>query len=415
MNQKTAGLCVSMLSALQLVALSLSTHAADAPPDIVELAKRNTRSLAYTDTTISGPGADHLLAATADAQFVLFGEDHLDHEIPRFAGALYSTLHDQRGFRHLVVEQDPLAIEDALATERRGDTGKIAAHARAYPTLYEFDTDEDLAVLALAGHLEKGPDAIWGVEQSTGAVRYLEELSKLAPNATVRARVEKMLAEARVADDKPTYHVNWLIAEGTSPALAALRDEFKPRDGSRAHRLLDGLTRSAEVFGYYRRADAGEWVALFNNTVREEVLKSNFIERYRAAAKREALPKALFKFGANHLYHGRNPTNAHPIGNLAHELAIFNGKTAYGLFVLPLGPNYSGYKDLPPWLLPLLPAQEPATPVLIDLVALRPYQKLYRDQVAEADKWQLRDLMNGYQAIVLLPGSRPGERKLGGR
>jgi hypothetical protein len=394
---------------------TLPLLAADAPPDIVELAGRNTRAFSYTDTTISGPGAEHLLTDTAGAQFVLFGEDHLDHEIPRFAGALYSTLHERHGFRHLVVEQDPVGIVDALAAERRGDADKIAAHARAYSTLYEFDTDEDLAVLALAGRLEKGPDAIWGVEQATGAVRYLEELAGLAPNAAARTRVDQMLADARRADDKPTYNVNWLIAENTSASLAALREAYRPRTGTREQRLLDALIKSAEIFGYYRRAEAGEWVSLYNNTVREEVLKANFLERYRAAARREALPKAMFKFGANHLYHGRNPTNSLPIGNLAHELAIFNGSFAYGIYVLPLGPNYSGYKDFPAWLLPLLPAQEPTQPVVIDLVPLRPYQKLFRDRVAESDKWQLRDLMNGFQAIVLLPGSKPGERKLGGR
>jgi hypothetical protein len=401
-----------LLALLALLAPPFAARGADAP-DIAALARQNTHAFAYTDTAISGAGADQLLAATAGVQFVLFGEDHLDHEIPRFAGALFATLHDKHGFRHLAVEQDPVAIEDALAAARRGDVDKIAAHARAYPTLYEFDTDEDLAVLALAGRVAKGPDAIWGLEQATGAVRYLEELAALAPEAAIRRQVETLLAEARVADDKPTYNVNWLIAENTSASLAALRDAYGAKPGTRARRLLDALARSAEIFGYYRRAEAGEWVGLYNNTVREEVLKANFIERYRAAAKREALPKVMFKFGANHLYHGRNQTNALPIGNLAHELAIFNGSAAYGLFVMPLGPNYSSYGDLPAWLLPVLPAQEPTTPVLIDLVALRPYQKLFRDQVAEADQWLLRDLMNGYQAVVLLPGSRPGERRLG--
>lgn len=401
--------------AILLATLPLALSAAVPSPDIVELAKRSMLALAYSDTAISGPGAEHLLAATADAQFVLFGEDHLDHEIPRFAGALYAALHDRHGFKHLVVEQDPVAVEDALAPARRGDAGKIAAHAKAYSSLYEFDTDEDLAVLALAGRLEKGPDAIWGVEQATGAVRYLEELATLAPDAAARGLANQLLAEARIADDKPAYNVNWLIAAGTPVSLAALREAFDPKAGTRAQRLLDGLIKSAEIFGYYRRAETGEWVGLFNNTVREEVLKANFIERYRLAAKREPSPRAMFKFGANHLYHGRNQTNALPIGNLAHELAIFNGLTAYGLFVLPLGPNYSSYEDLPAWILPVLPTQEPTSPVLVDLVALRPYQKLFRDQVAEADKWMLRDLMNGYQAIVLLPGSKPGERKLGGR
>ena len=403
-------LTLSLLAAVPLHAL------ADTPaPDPAELLKSSTHVFAYTDATIRGEGAEHLLKATADAQFVLFGEEHMDHAIPIFAAGLYATLHDKQGFKHLVLEQSPVAIEDSLAPARRGDVEKIAAHAKRYPQLYEFDTDEDLALLALAGRLERGPDAIWGVEQATSAIRYLEELATLARNDVSKERVEAALAEARAADTEPKYSVNWLIAPGTSETLATLETAFKAAPGSRASELLRALTKSAEIFGYYRRAEAGESVGLFNNTVREEELKANFLRRYHAAAKRGPLPKAMFKFGANHLYHGRNPTNAHPIGNLAHELAIVNGQKACGLYVLALGPDYVGYKDLPAWMAPILPAQEPTEPTLVDLEALRRYQRLFRDKVAPADQWMLRDLMNGYQALVLLPGSRAGERKLGGR
>lgn len=402
-----------------LLALSLiltARAAAPAPaPDTAALVTANSHVFSYTDTALHGPGADLLLKFASTAQFVLFGEEHMDHSIPLFAGALYASLNQKYGFTHLVVEQDPVAIEDALDPKRRGDASKIAAHARVYPTLYEFDTDEDLALLALAGRLEKGPDAIWGVEQTTGVVRYLEELLTLAPNEASRTLVAELLAQARAADHEPKYSVNWLIAEETPAALASLEGLFETNAKPRAYRLIDGLQDSSEIFGFYRRAEAGEFVGLYNNTAREEVLKKNFLERYRAAAKREALPKAMFKFGANHLYHGRNPTNALPIGNLAHELAIYNDREAFGLYVLPLGPNYMSYADFPAWMLPLLPAIEPTTPTLIDLQALRPYQRLFREKVAAADQWMLRDLINGYQAIVLLPGSKPGSRKLGGR
>ena len=94
----------------------------------------------------------------------------MDHATPLFAGALFRMLHDAHGYRHLVVEQDPVAIEDALQPDVRGHAERIAAHARRYPTLYEFDTDEDLAFLAQVGDLVPGSDAIWGVEQATGAV-----------------------------------------------------------------------------------------------------------------------------------------------------------------------------------------------------------------------------------------------------
>ncbi len=123
----------------------------------------------------------------------------------------------------------------------------------------------------------------------------------------------------------------------------------------------------------------------------------------------------MFKFGSNHLYHGKNPTQAFPNGNPPQELAIGNGMEAYGLNGMPFGDGYSGYKDFPEWMHPLLPPMEPTTPTLVDLRSLRPYQRLFREKVAVADQWKLRDLINGYDALVLLPGSRPAVRKLGGR
>jgi hypothetical protein len=88
---------------------------------------------------------------------------------------------------------------------------------------------------------------------------------------------------------------------------------------------------------------------------------------------------------------------------------------AYGIAVYAQGENYQTLDDLPDWMKPLLPAQQPTVPTLIDLRALRPYQRLFRIQVADIEQWKLRDLINGYDAIVLLPGSRPAQRLLGGR
>ena len=127
--------------------------AAQAPVPVTDLVARNSYPFAYSETALGGPGAEFLRAQTARSQFVLVGEDHMDHATPIFAGALFRLLHDVHDFRHLVVEQDPVAIEEALKPGVAGDATRIATLARHWPSLFEFDTDEDLALLARVGAL----------------------------------------------------------------------------------------------------------------------------------------------------------------------------------------------------------------------------------------------------------------------
>ncbi len=344
----------SPLPGLCLLLLAATVTAQPAPPQTPELVASNSHAFTYTATTLSGAGADLLRRELADTQFVLFGEDHMDHATPVFAGALFRMLHESHGFRHLVVEQDPVAIEEALEPERRGDVERLAGLAKLYPSLFEFDSDEDLGLLAEVAAISEGPDAIWGVEQATGAVRYLEELVDLAPDRDARARAQMLLRDAQAADPGPRYSVNWLAAPATPAAIEALAQRFQADAGSRAARLIAGLAKSAEVFGYYRRAEAGEFVGLYNNTEREAVLKRGFLQRYQAVARTGAPPKAMFKFGANHMYHGKNPSQAFPIGNLAHELAIANGAT-----VAAAGNATEGRDDRGPAAAAALPAPVP--------------------------------------------------------
>jgi hypothetical protein len=397
---------------------SASTALADASssePDPVELLERHSHIFSYTAETLHGPGGDFLRNSTASSQFVLLGEEHMDHSIPIFAGALFHTLVKEHGFGTLVVEQDPVAIEDALSDELRGDVEALAAYSAKYPSLFEFDTDEDLGLLADVGGLISGRDAIWGAEQATSATRALQELVTLAPNADVKATTQNLMETVQEVENGANNSENWLILPGSPAQIDTLIHEFDAATGTRADRLLNGLAISAEIYGYYRRAVAGEFVGIYNNTVREALMKRLFLERYHTANSAGTLPKAMFKYGNYHLYHGKSPAQAYPIGNLAHELAIVNGMEAYGIAVYAFGENYKDYSEFPGWLLPLLPATPPTEPTLIDLRALRPYQRLFRLKVEDKDQWYLRDMINGYDAIVLLPGSRAGGRKLGGR
>jgi hypothetical protein len=378
-------------------------------PDLAQLVAAQARPFEYRDGKLSGPGAAFLDTAMAARQFLLFGEDHYFRETPLFAAALYRRLNNAHGFDMLVVEQDELAVADVLAPGVRGDATAIGRLVARYPQSFEFGSDQDIALLALAGRLVPGPTAICSAEQALGAVRYFDELLPLAPDAPTRGQLLALKAAATAADPEARYSVNWLAAADTAARLAALRDQWRPVAGSRADALLTALERSVEIFGYYRRAAAGEPVGLFNNTVREAWMKQRFLACYKAAGG--GAQKAMFKFGANHMGHGRNPTNAFPIGNFVHELSIANGAQAYGIFVVPL---VDGYKDLPESLRILLPATPPTAPTIIDLEPLRPQQRAFRRQLPETEVAALAYLINGFEAIVLLPGEAPATMRLSG-
>lgn len=399
---------------LAMAMLATPGGAVDGPKiDLPSMIASSSRPFAYDAVTgLSGPGGTFLEAATANSQFVLVGEDHYLRETPRFAAALYQMLHARHGFRHLVVEQDRYAMEDVLSPERRGDAKEIGKWVRRYPGSFEFGSDQDIELLALAGRLDRGTTAICGIEQAVGAPRYLEELARMAPRAEVRAEAEALHAMAQRLDSQRAYSVNFLIAPDMLERLEKLRHIYGAQPGSRADEMLLGLIRSAEIFGYYRRAEAGEPVGLFNNTVREDWFKRLFMRCYRRMADGGVLPRAMFKFGSNHMFRGKNPTQAFPIGNLAHEFAIANGHEAYGLLIVPLTGN--GYGDIPPGIRVMLPADAPIAPTVVDLRALRPLQRWLRAPLKDAESTAFREIVNGYDAIVLLPGEGPATMVLSG-
>lgn len=394
-----AALCLCALPAM-----------AQEPLDTRALVARHSHPFTLDDANaLAGPGAEHLRRETARAQYFLFGEDHHDHDTPRLAIGIYRMLRQAHGFDVLVVEQDPLAIEAINQPPLRGDVKQIAALARRYPMHLGFASDQDLAFLADASR--QGP--VWGVEQAQGVDRYLEELRRLAANDALETRIAVLLAEARAKEKRETPGAFIHDDPTTLPRLEKLQADFGAAPGSRAAELLAALVETARIYSYNRRGMAGEYVGLYNNTEREALFKRHFVRRYNAAAPDGQPLKAMFKFGSWHMYHGKSPGQAYTIGNFAHEHAIWSGLEAYGIYVIALG-GHAAWTDVPAWLRPLLPAKPPKGPLLIDLRPLKPYARPLRESVAEADQWQLRDLLQGFDAIVILPDSRKASWALTG-
>ncbi len=190
--------------------LSAQESKAPASPQPSGLVSANAHAFSYGEQGLAGPGAGILRNAAAASQFVLLGEMHGDHEIPQFAGALFRVLQGELGYRTLVVEQDPVAIEDALSPALRGDVDRLATHARRYNTLFEFDSDEDLALLAQVARGVKGPDAIWGVEQ---APLFSRKQKEQAIDETKKLLVEHFGRDGAVAQGGPQAVIARMLDE----------------------------------------------------------------------------------------------------------------------------------------------------------------------------------------------------------
>jgi hypothetical protein len=167
-----AFLCGSMVCALTNAQIPAgnTSRSRSSPPDTQMLLANASHAFSSAGGRLIGEGRTHLLQQVAGAQFVLIGESHYDHDTPLFAVALYRELNSELGFHHLVVEQDPVGIEDSFAAGARGDAAAIAQIARRDPYLLGFSSDQDLQLLADVGRLEKNADPIWGLQTaiSTG-------------------------------------------------------------------------------------------------------------------------------------------------------------------------------------------------------------------------------------------------------
>ncbi|MFN3946444.1 MAG: hypothetical protein ACK4K7_16135 [Allosphingosinicella sp.] len=383
---------------------------------------RATLPLSFEGGALGGPGAEALVAAAADAQFVILIESHNDAATPAITADLFRRLHAAHGFDHLALEQDPFGMEAASAPDRRGRLDAIAAYARAYPYSFTFATDEELALIAAAGRISTArSQPAWGVDQAFGAAAALEELLGLAGTAEARCLAAGLLADARAdegrrgADGRRDQAAHHFLsrAEGLEARLAALRAAMAPAEGSRAAELLEALQVSADIYSYYRRADEpgadGAPLGLLNNWVREDWMKRRFLHHYRAAERAGGRPpKVLVKAGYWHAVRGRGPGNVFTLGNFLHEFAIANGRTALSVQVLPLREWWPDHGAVDPEYRVLLAPDAMDRPSLVDLRPIRAHvHRGHRFGLDDAALRNFRDLVFGVDFALFVP-SEPG-------
>lgn len=129
--------------ALILAGLVLPTAVlvqAQKAPSFTEALLGSRLAISVEDGKLAGPGGDAIRAATADAQFVLMGEDHAIAQIPQFDAAVCTDL-APRGFHRIELEISPSVAPTLERFARaQGGAAQFAGFDKRYPDAIAFYT-----------------------------------------------------------------------------------------------------------------------------------------------------------------------------------------------------------------------------------------------------------------------------------
>ncbi|HXY25155.1 MAG TPA: hypothetical protein VEI73_10935 [Candidatus Acidoferrum sp.] len=385
--------------------------------EFTETMQKNCAGIGVKDGKLSGPGAEMLRPAMAEAQFVLLGEDHGIAQIPDFGAALCAEL-APHGFNHLALEIGPYA---ALELEKfaRGAEGakQFAEFGKQYSgTIAFYNWREEFAMLQQCEKAAPQGMKIWGVDQELmGSTRFLlEKILATNPGQEAKTAIQSLLKEndedyaAAVKSGSPW---DLLMIAGKQEELDHARDLLAKQGNGEAQKLFESLLVSREIYLKNKTADYYN-----SNRQRALLMKANFVAPFSAEFQQKgAPPKVLFKFGGLHMFRGINPLHSSELGNLAGEFAEAHGFKSTHILILGVKgeqlhfagigkPSQPGPMDLTDkdsdflFLKPLFDAQVAGSWTLYDLRALRTNFSKYGKIDPEFER-----VIFGYDFIVLIP------------
>src|SRR5215471_16139897 len=234
---------------------------------LAKLLRENRYVVTVAEGKLAGPGKDFLMQVSLRSQFFAVGEEHNVMEVPEFASMLFLALHDAYGYNYLALEQDPLMMNTVGSPPARGDREVAFALARKYPNGYTFNTDQEVNLILSAGSLSSGKaSAVWGLDQMFGVVHALDRLLPYAPNDDVRNRSRKLLETAREYDSVRFTPGRHYMADIDKPEdFWSLLPLYHPAAGSEADFIIQQLTLSAKIYGFYKAGNQKKIPGYFEN------------------------------------------------------------------------------------------------------------------------------------------------------
>jgi hypothetical protein len=366
---------------------------------------QNRYSLSVRNGQFSGTGAQVLQSAIAQSRFVLLGENHGLAQNPGFAEAICSGAGRER-FQTMAVEEGPLAAAELEPWVRRQDgLAQLTAFEQQFPnSLNIYGAREEFQMLQRCARAAEREFHLWGLNQEAlGAGGFmLSRIIQRGVRGDAAQAMRQLLQNNDDADRKVRQTGNlfelFMIsadAQDLARAAALLQKEGSPESQS----LFKSLIESHEI----NRVPPSEFG---NARRRERLMKTLFAAAYaRAVTTAPVPPRVLLKFGAFHVYRGRNPVHGSGLGNYVAEFAEGIGAQSLHIRLTPVngsGPVEPGSRFLRSLSSHLLQTDW-------TMFDLRPLRQDFNALAGAMDR-DVATLVFGIDILVIVPeGTRPRE------
>jgi hypothetical protein len=297
---------------------------------------------------LTGAGADSVARIAREHQFILVGEDHGIRELPEFVSALFAAARPA-GYNHIGVEIGPITGR-RLETMMRAPDGQKEVDTflgKYIPfTLPFFFWKEEAQMLENVVKSVPGKRGIvWGLDQEfiMSPTYMFERLAAIAPTASAQHLANQLTASSASGDHAMVKSGNpgavWMVTSGDSD-VTKLRSAFSPKKGTEAEEIIRELSVSREIYRMFNSGTNYE-----SNQKRDDLMKRHFIEAYNTAkARGEAMPKAIIKLGANHVFRGPSTTDSYELGSFIPEFAETTGGKSFGILVVVAKGTWNAYR-----------------------------------------------------------------------
>lgn len=250
----------------------------------------NTYTATVEDGTLSGPGADWLVARGQEHDHFLMGERHGTAEIPKVAATLYERLAES-GYGPVALEIGPFAAEATNEALARGGYSALEDLITRYegpaiPFLNWKEESEMVARMVNAGA------TIWGVDYEFiySLPMHLDALAEEAETDRERKALRQVRAQMKTEWGGETGPA---IGAADPSAFRALRAAFAPRGDEEALARIDAMLESNAIYAPYVR-DAGFFPV--SDRRRETLMKKHMIDYVREwETDRGEAPKVFHK------------------------------------------------------------------------------------------------------------------------
>ena len=300
----------------------------------IDYVKQNTYYFEINKSYIEGEGVTILKNSIKESQFFILGEEHFSAKVSEFTNAIIPIL-AKENYKYFVAEIGPnsantisnIIKENKTLYEFNSQTNDLVGEV---PVPF-FDGKEDEVFLKNA--LNRGFQ-LWGIDQEylTSQIFLVDEIYNLSENKSKLYTSYKKTKDYLITVTKKGRENNKykLFTELSNSSIVKQFFENTESTNSKVQKIISDLKDSWEI---YRLREIKDIYSSYHKRV--NMLKSNFIDYYLQAKKKDSLPKAIVKIGGVHASKGRSLHNIFDIGNFIMELANFNRQKSTSILIFP--------------------------------------------------------------------------------